>query len=64
MPESNKVICPHCGAEMNHHAMKIDYGVDDFSLVDPVFGGALKEAYTCPECGHTELISSAPHQTM
>ena len=63
MPESNKVICPRCGAEMNHHAMKIDYGVEDPSLVDPDFGGALKEAYTCPKCGKAELISLATRQT-
>jgi hypothetical protein len=40
---------------MNHHAMKIDYGVDDPALVDAVFGGAIEEAHTCPECGRTEL---------
>lgn len=55
MSQANKVICPDCGAEMNHHAMKIDYGVDDLALVDAVFGGVLKEAHTCPECGRTEL---------
>jgi len=51
----SKLICPDCGAEMNHHAMKIDYGVDDPAVVDPVFGGAVKEAHTCPECGRAEL---------
>jgi hypothetical protein len=40
---------------MNHHAMKIDYGVDDSAFVDAVFGGAVKEAHTCPECGRSEL---------
>jgi len=49
------MICPDCGAEMNQHAFKIDYGVDDPQFVDAVFGGALKEAHTCPECGRTEL---------
>jgi predicted RNA-binding Zn-ribbon protein involved in translation (DUF1610 family) len=53
----NKMICPDCGAEMNHHAMKIDYstGFDDPNAIDPVFGGVLQEAHTCPECGRTEL---------
>lgn len=37
-----KLICPDCGAEMNHHAMKIDYGVSDPAFVDSVFGGAVK----------------------
>jgi predicted RNA-binding Zn-ribbon protein involved in translation (DUF1610 family) len=50
-----KMICPDCGAEMNQHAVKIDYGVDDPKFVDQVFGGALKEAHTCPECGRAEL---------
>lgn len=40
-----KLIYPDCGAEMNHHAMKIDYGVDDPAVVDPVFGGAVKGAH-------------------
>ena len=51
-----KMICPNCGAEMNHHATKIDYDVDDRALVDPVLGGIIKELYTCPNCGKTELI--------
>ena len=55
MSQDNKMICPDCGAEMNHHAMKIDYGIDDKALVDSVFGGVLKEAQTCPEYGRTEL---------
>ena len=50
-----KMICPECGAEMNHHAMKIDYGVDDPTSVDAIFGGVVKEAHTCPECGRTEM---------
>ena len=55
---ANKLICPDCGAEMNHHAMKTDYDVDDPALIDPVFGGVLKEAYTCPVCGRTELVAA------
>ena len=39
------MIC-ECGAEMNHHAMKIDYSVED---------GALQEVHTCPECGRSAL---------
>ena len=55
MSPKPKMICPDCCVEMNHHAMKIDYSVDDPALVDGDFGGALKEAHTCPECGRTEL---------
>jgi len=49
------MICPKCGAEMNRHAMKIDYSIDDSKSVEAVFGGALKEVHTCPECGHLEM---------
>lgn len=55
---ANKLICPDCGAEMNHHAMKIEYGIADPALIDPVFGGPLKEAHSCPECGRTELLAA------
>jgi hypothetical protein len=54
-----KIICPICGAELNHHANKIDYSDDDPALIDPVFGGQVKEMYTCPHCGHTELRTAA-----
>ena len=50
-----KIICSDCGDGMNHHAIKIYYGVDEPAFVDAVFGGAVKEAHTCPECGRTEL---------
>jgi len=54
----NKLICPKCGAEMNHHAMKIDYNVDDTSLIDPALGGVVDEVHTCPNCGHISLRHS------
>ena len=50
-----KMICPECGAEMNHHAMKIDYSVDEPALIDPAFEGAVEEVHTCPACGHVSL---------
>ena len=58
MSQANKMICPDCGAEMNHHAVKIDYGVDDASL-NSIFGGSLKEIHTCPECGRAEMRAAA-----
>ena len=48
------MTCPACGAEMNHHADKIDYSVEDASY-DPAFGGVLEEVHTCPHCGSVEL---------
>ena len=50
-----KLICPKCGAEMNHHALKIDYSVDDPALIDPDFGGVVEEAHSCPNCGNIAL---------
>lgn len=57
MSAANKMICPGCGAEMNHHAMKIDYGVDPPDA-DPVFDGMVNEVHTCPVCHLTELRRS------
>jgi predicted RNA-binding Zn-ribbon protein involved in translation (DUF1610 family) len=51
----SKMICPKCGAEMNHHAMKIDYDADDYTPRDPDLGGAVAEVHTCPNCGHISL---------
>ena len=55
MSQQPKLKCPKCGAEMNHHASKVDYGIDDLDVIDPIFGGVLKEAHSCPNCGHMEL---------
>ena len=43
---TGKIICPHCAAEMNHHADKLvysDLGIDEDE--------ALFEFHACPECG-------------
>lgn len=57
MTETNKMLCPDCGVEMNHHATKIDYmaAFDDEAAVDSDLGGVLEEAHTCPLCGQTQL---------
>lgn len=55
MSQSNKITCPDCGAEMNHHAFKVDYGSDHSATLDPVYGATLKEAHACPRCGRIEL---------
>jgi predicted RNA-binding Zn-ribbon protein involved in translation (DUF1610 family) len=51
----SKMICPDCGVEMNHHADKIDYSIDDPNIIDPDFGGVMEEAFTCPMCGKTHV---------
>lgn len=54
MSHTNKMICPDCGVEMNHHADKIDYtaALNEPEAVDPDLGGIIEEAHTCPECGN------------
>jgi predicted RNA-binding Zn-ribbon protein involved in translation (DUF1610 family) len=55
MSESNKIICPECNVEMNHHAEKIDYAamLKEPDAVDRDLGGIVEEVHTCPECGET-----------
>lgn len=53
MSEASKMICPDCGAVMNHHAMKVDHG--DYDARDSIYGGDLNEVHTCPECGRVDL---------
>jgi ribosomal protein S27AE len=45
-----KMICPKCGAEMNHHADKVILG--DAAAGDrSEFGGVVEELHRCPACG-------------
>jgi C4-type Zn-finger protein len=58
MAEKKKMICPNCGAEMNHHAEKIDYtaALDEpqaAERIDPYFGGVVDEVHSCAGCGST-----------
>ena len=41
--ETDKMICPQCKVEMNHHCDKIVYNVDahDAGKTDPGLGGIL-----------------------
>jgi predicted RNA-binding Zn-ribbon protein involved in translation (DUF1610 family) len=61
----NKMTCPDCGTEMNHHAMKIDYAsaIDAPEDIDPIFYGVLQEAHTCPNCGRIELRNHESDQS-
>ena len=51
--EASPVMCPRCGAEMNHHADKLLHptGPVDDASVDRVLGGIVEELHTCPACG-------------
>ena len=54
--QKNKMICPKCGAEMNHHADKLVDPVkpDDMKHVNPALGGVIEETHYCPGCGAVE----------
>jgi predicted RNA-binding Zn-ribbon protein involved in translation (DUF1610 family) len=43
------MMCPMCGAEMNHHANKLTY-VDSGAGLDEV----IEELHYCPKCGDVE----------
>lgn len=51
--KTDKMICPHCKVEMNHHCDKIVYHADtlDAGKTEPGLGGIIEEFHTCPKCG-------------
>lgn len=53
MPQTNKMVCPDCGIEMNYHAEKLDYtaALTEPEAIDPDLGGIVEEVHTCPGCG-------------
>jgi len=61
MTETNAMMCPQCGIEMNYHAEKIDYmaALDDLAAIDPDFGGVVDEIHACPGCGNMETRRAA-----
>jgi hypothetical protein len=52
MSERTRLPCSRCGAEMNFHAEKVDFGntFEDVAKVDPDLGGVLVEIHTCSGC--------------
>ena len=42
---TDKMICPSCRVEMNHHCDKLVY------TTDPQDAGQTEEFHTCPKCG-------------
>ncbi|HYP54137.1 MAG TPA: hypothetical protein VEQ42_11385 [Pyrinomonadaceae bacterium] len=57
--EANRMTCPECGVEMNHHANKIDYSAapEDGGAAEgrlamtEELGGVVIETHACPLCG-------------
>jgi ribosomal protein S27AE len=58
MSEADKMKCPHCGAEMNHHADKLVYDDAADDPTDEGEGGFILEAHACPACGHSATRAS------
>lgn len=59
MHEADKMNCPNCGAEMNHHADKFVHDSapgDEDAAEANVF---ILEAHTCPACGHYATRAAA-----
>ena len=54
--QKSKMICPKCGAEMNHHADKLVDPVkpEDLKHVNPMLSGVIEEMHYCPGCGAVE----------
>ena len=48
-----KMKCPKCGGDMNHHAEKVEFtaALKDPKTVDAALGGVLEEFHYCPNCG-------------
>ena len=60
MPDTDKMKCPDCGTEMNHHADKLDYGAEADEAADTGEGGVVIEAHACPACGRAAARAAAP----
>ena len=54
---AERMRCPKCGAEMNHHADKLVYPVDreEAAQMDPALGGVVQQTHGCPACGNVEF---------
>jgi ribosomal protein S27AE len=52
MTKTERMRCLKCGAEMNHHADKIDY---TSGAAEPAWHGVLQQVHQCPTCGNIEL---------
>ena len=57
MAMMNKMKCPDCGIDMNHHADKVDYSdvLNAAADSDLNLGGVLQEVHSCPGCGKAAM---------
>ena len=55
---AEKMTCPKCGFEMNHHSDKLVRSPDSQAdAMDERLGGFLEEFHACPNCG---AVASRP----
>lgn len=66
MKTKKKMRCPYCGADMNHHAEKIDLSAleTDRESVDEDFDGTIVEFHSCPACGKTASRPAAQKESL
>jgi len=52
----DKLLCPECDMELNHHADKLvdPVNAQEVAQLDPELGGLLEEIHCCPGCGKME----------
>ena len=53
---ADKMMCPQCGFQMNHHGDKLVYGASsqesqDTSEIESLSGGLITQFHSCPNCG-------------
>lgn len=51
MPTREKMKCPRCGADMNHHADKVLPSESAETALDDAFVANVVEFHACPACG-------------
>ena len=60
MTETDRMKCPDCGAEMNHHADKVVYGeASEDSGGRDADDERILEAHACPGCGRSATREAA-----
>ena len=58
--KTEKMICPRCGAEMNHHSDKIIYfsDLEDAVSSDSTVRGHIEEFHACQNCVKREIVKA------
>jgi NMD protein affecting ribosome stability and mRNA decay len=57
--QTEKMKCPRCGADMNHHADKLIPSESAIANPDPTFELTVIELHCCPACGAAAARNAA-----